>query len=121
MTDLSTLGARVAHLHDLYKGRDRPSLRDVDRYCDPPLSLGHTAQIVAGSIKDPGVSVVRRLARVFGCSIAWLGANEGRAPTGPAVTRAIDRARAETEQRESAIGPVVSRELGVSGQKEERR
>jgi len=88
-----TIGARLAFAHALYPYPASFTLRDLDSWCQPPLGGGHCAQIIAGKIKEPRRATLRSIARVLGCSYAWLAEGEGRAPGKRAVREAVDLAR----------------------------
>lgn len=88
-----TIGERIAFAHALYPYPEAFKLRDLDAFCQPPLGGGHCAQIIAGKIKEPRRATLRSIARVLGCSYAWLAEGEGRAPGKKAVREAVDMAR----------------------------
>jgi len=97
----TTIPARLTYARELYSGDDVPSLREIDRLCEPRLSLGHTQQIVAGDVRDPGTDTLRRIAVVLGCKVGWLSAGEGAGPSARAVTEAVGKARrARAAQKE---------------------
>lgn len=89
----TTPGARIAYALDLFSGDNPPSFREIDRLTG--LSLGHTQQIVAGDVRDPGGATLTRIASTIGCTAGWIVAGEGRAPTARGVTAAIAEARAK--------------------------
>lgn len=97
----TTIPARLIYARELYTGDNPPSLREIDRLCEPRLGLGHTQQIVAGDVKDPGTDTLRRIAVVLGCKVGWLSAGEGNAPSAEKVTAAVSKARrARAAQKE---------------------
>ena len=88
-----TVGARISYALDLFTGDNPPSLREIDRLCEPRLSLGHTQQIIAGDVKDPGGDTLTRIAKVLGCKTGWIVAAEGVGPSARGVTAAVSKAR----------------------------
>lgn len=57
------------------------------------LSPSYVGQIERGENPRPGLDSLVRLARVFGCTVGWLGAGEGEPPGREAVLRAVLDAR----------------------------
>jgi hypothetical protein len=88
-----TIGARLAFAYSLYPTPEVFSLRNLDEWCEPRLGGGHCAQIIAGKIKEPRRATLKAIAKVLGCSYAWLAEGEGRAPGKRAVREAVDLAR----------------------------
>jgi transcriptional regulator with XRE-family HTH domain len=90
----TTFGARVAALRLLATSADGNaaiSCSELDRLAQ--LHRGHTWQIEQGKAENPKADTVRALATVTGCTVGWLLAGEGDAPTADEVREAVARAR----------------------------
>lgn len=102
----STFGARVAYLRALTAGpgREPLSCSQVDRIAG--LHRGHVWQIEQGSAENPKADTVRKLAEALGCTVGWLLAGEGLAPS-PEAVRAVTAGShpADESADESADAP----------------
>ncbi len=94
----SAAGQRLAFLLSLIPESRRPTAREVDRACVPPLGSGHTAKLLSGAIESPTTDTLERVADVLGCPLAWLVSGAGRAPGRRAVAAAYEAARSRAAE-----------------------
>lgn len=57
------------------------------------LAPGQVNRMLSAESSSVGVPAATSLAKVFGCSVGWLAAGEGAAPSVDAVRAAVARAR----------------------------
>jgi len=84
----SGIGHRLAALLDAAD----VSGREADRLAGRPEGIA--TQIIAAPQGERTMGVVSSYARALGCTVAWLGAAEGEAPTVDEVRAAVRDARA---------------------------
>lgn len=100
-TTPDTFGARVSALHaELHTDDSKITCAEVDRAAG--LTRGHTWQIEEGAAAlargaaspwegaatNPKADTVRKLAKVFGCSVGYLLEGEGERPTAETIRTA---------------------------------
>lgn len=71
--------------------------RELDRLAK--RGEGHVSMIETGRRVNPELATVKALADVLGCSLGWLLAGEGEAPTAGEVKAAVNRADPDGTKR----------------------
>ena len=84
---MQTMAQRLAHLREM-GGVSRLELHVLAK-----ISRGFPGHIETGRVQDVGVTVLGRIADVFGVTIDWLARGDGKAPTTRSVAEAVKAAR----------------------------
>lgn len=67
-------------------------------------SEAHVGMIIRGSVESPTVSTIAAIARALGCTVGYLIAGEGEAPSDEQVRASVAAARARLDAAPAATG-----------------
>lgn len=93
---MQTIGSRLASLREM-GGVSRAELAAFTG-----MSRGYPGHIETGRYADIGVSILGRIAEVFGASLDWFATGEGDPPALDVVKEGVKAARARLAEEQAA-------------------